>query len=105
MAQTTKKTKKAKASKVASRAPAKAPARELRPNYRAKYEALEQQVRDVHRMLDAAECPPNCGTVNGRMVEFAKDWLRRCGGGSGATHPEISATRMLQAVGAPLWPL
>lgn len=75
-----------------------------RQNYKAKYEALQRQVDDVHRMLDAAECPPNCGTVNGRLVEFAKDWLRRCGG-MGSTHPQIAARKMLTAVDAPLWPL
>jgi hypothetical protein len=78
--------------------------KEPKPNYRKLYEALQHQIRDVHRMLDAAEAPQNCGTINGRMVEFAKDWYKRCDPQS-ATHPGITAKRMLQAVDAPLWPL
>jgi hypothetical protein len=92
---------KAPTSKAKAKAP---PPKTPRVNYKAKYQDLQRQVDDVHRMLDACECPPNCGTVNGRLVEFAKDWLRRCGG-MGATHPQMAAQKMLKAVDAPLWPL
>ena len=77
---------------------------DARPNYKVKYLALQRQVEEVHRMLDAAECPPNCGTLNGRMIEFAKDWLRRCGEAS-LSHPATAARAMLRAVDAPQWPL
>jgi hypothetical protein len=75
-----------------------------RINYKELYERLQAEVDDVHRMLDAADCPPNCGTLNGRMVEFAKDWLRRVGA-TQQTHPSIAARKMLRAVDAPMWPL
>jgi hypothetical protein len=68
------------------------------------YEALMAQVADVHRMLDGASAPQNCGTINGRMIEFAKDWLKRCDPGH-QTHPASTARKMLKAVDAPLWPL
>lgn len=82
-----------------------------RSDYKAQLEALQlesaelkRQIAEVHRMLDAAETPPNCGTVNGRLVEFAKHWLKRCNPGS-MTHPAVTARAMLKAVDTPLWPL
>lgn len=77
-----------------------------RVNYKSLYEeaarqlaSLRQEIEDVNMMLDAIQCPPNCGTINGRMVEFARKSFRKYGH---ATNPGDEARRMLQAVAAPV---
>lgn len=77
-----------------------------RANYKAMYEeaqrqleALRNEIDDVNLMLDAVECPPNCGTLNGRMVEFARKNYKKYGS---MTNPGGEARKMLQAVQAPV---
>ena len=70
-----------------------------RTNYRALLEALQAEVADVHRMLDAVNAPQNCGTLNGRMVEFVRKQYRKYGD---MTNPGADAQRMLRAVEAPV---
>jgi hypothetical protein len=65
----------------------------------AEVEALALQIADVDRMLDAVDTPPNCGTINGRMVEYARKQLKKYGG---MTNPGGEAKNMLQAVEAPV---
>lgn len=84
----------------------KAAAAKPRTNYkamceelRAQVEALTAQIADVDRMLDAVNTPPNCGTINGRMVEYARKQLRKYGG---MTNPGGEAKNMLAAVEAPV---
>lgn len=70
-----------------------------RPNYKAQLEALQRQIADVHLMLDAVDCPQNCGTLNGRMVEYARKQYKKYGT---MTNPGGEAKRMLAAVEAPV---
>gem|GEM_PF-7134576 len=71
----------------------------IRTNYRALLELLQAEVADVHRMLDAIRAPQNCGTLNGRMVEFARKQYRKYGEMS---NPGNEARKMLEAVEAPV---
>lgn len=89
-----------------ARANGKEKASKPRNNYKAMYEALqarqtelESEIHDVHRMLDAVQCPPNCGTLNGRMVEYARKQYQKYGS---MTNPGGEAHKMLQAVEAPV---
>lgn len=66
---------------------------------RAQYEALQAQIADVNRMLDSIECPQNCGTINGRMVEYARKNYSKYGS---MTNPGGEARKMLHAVEAPV---
>ena len=77
-----------------------------RTNYKAMYEAAERrlaalrtEIADVNRMLDAIGCPQNCGTINGRMVEYARKNYKKY---SPMTNPGGEAHRMLEAVEAPM---
>lgn len=71
----------------------------VRTNYRALLESLQAEVDDVHRMLDAIRAPQNCGTLNGRMVEYARHQYNKYGSMS---NPGGDAQKMLQAVEAPV---
>lgn len=70
-----------------------------RVNYKARLAALQAEVADVHLMLDAVNAPQNCGTLNGRMVEFARKQYRKYGS---STNPGGEAQKMLAAVEAPV---
>ena len=66
---------------------------------KARYDALQAEIADVNLMLDAIECPPNCGTINGRMVEYARKNYKKYGS---MTNPGGEARKMLHAVEAPV---
>jgi hypothetical protein len=77
-----------------------------RINYKALYEAsqkqlaaLQTQIQDINTMLDAIGCPQNCGTINGRMVEYARKNYKKY---SPMSNPGGEARKMLAAVEAPV---